>query len=705
MSDFKHLPGPLLRSPSMISTSDGGVSPLTDLASPLFRSVNTLFRVDREEDPLWTNILHIDICARFRVDEYEVGGSIDLVTNIYPRLVDVISTDLFIPLVDRSDLSLTSLMVISECKRLPLMVPVKVDGADLVFIKSHRRTCACVKCVGLIQYILERGERVGKFDYLPKIFPGLGSDVALSGFKIKVARDPFKMGVAVMIDSLVKWFGHSICLLEVLLSARNRAELDKFVCGNWVYTPYNGRFYRVKRIAHEMTPLSSAFFDKKTNQLVTYAEHVYQKYGLDALQFPSSPLVEVIPDKRSESCLLIPELCVLMRPHEQQMPIVHSQTRMPPQDRFSIIDGLGTPNIRDKFREVFSLQSIRVESANESCSRVVCYPIAKRGLRWLSVSIDSSHRIEGPLGPPVESITTNTRDYSSAIRSAVIRYPEIEFVLVTLRGKSGVYSEIKYLCLAELGLPCQVVREETLSLPNIVPVICDEVMRKAFPMVPDHEGVGVVALDYHRFGEVSLFTICVMEEGHPIIVDYRMKTSQASIPAQEMADIYFDLIREKRTTMRPTVVYLASRKGLVETEILKQKLACVMSDFTLVIVCVRTELRFFSADGGNVSPGRAVTTDSGFFLVPHSVVNGNALPVHYLVEQVGEGAIGLIEAQKLTLKLCVDNHRLPTMFTHTLKLSELLGIHLRRFLGRNIRQIAESRGLKNLLDKHLCFYL
>ena len=753
MDEYKRLPLRLLRCPSAISTADGGLTPLTEIGSPQVRSPNELSGSGSIEEEIivrtqtaQTNLTQLSITSGYRVDEYLVSGSMDLVVCVFAALETHLGTNRLVMLPVHDDMSHTTLLAVSESCVRPISVPSTIDGVSLKFVVSHTNRCSCRKCVGLHSYILRKsGARVGKFDFIDSsALSSLPQHplVALPGFKAKTLPEGFPGGLTIATDLIVKWFGAGASVLELMqtLAARgkSRGDMEKILSHCWVYSSYNGRIHRVKKIWFDLTPLSSSFFNTKTGKVVTYANYVEDRYGC-RVEFPTSPLVEVYSEKRNEKVYLIPEFCVLVRangsgPSGQYLtgaltrPIpmhtVHIQTRLPPIDRESCLQAaVAGMEISDKFKPCISIADIDVEghiiggvTGGEGRTSPAMLSL-RRPARWgivfmgvdpsvlkstLSVTIDV-------LGDPTVVVECNDA-VDAAVDSTLRIHPFLELIAVVVKGKQAMaqYGRLKYMCCVTFGIACQIVRAETLVKrdPEIVSDLNRQIITKLGRCrLPTSRGP-VIGLDFHRFGDISIFSVSVLAKGR-ITTKYRIE-SGATMTDDAMAGVYFELLlwyvvgRQVGPGASP-VIYLASRRGVVHSERLVERIGLVFSKYTFLVMCVKTDLRLFS-ESGNVEPGFALDTDRGFYLVPHRVGQGNALPVYYLV--VERGDLSTDELKSVTKELCVDNHRLPQLFTHTLRLSELIGIHLRRCAGKDLARTLEgSPGWTRLMSSDQPFYL
>ena len=84
-------------------------------------------------------------------------------------------------------------------------------------------------------------------------------------------------------------------------------------CENAIVIAYNnGKVYRVKRVRFDLTP-SSVFEmkSKKTEMLTTSYSDFYRRFYNRIIYDQNQPLLEVYSEKKSETVVLVPELCAL----------------------------------------------------------------------------------------------------------------------------------------------------------------------------------------------------------------------------------------------------------------------------------------------------------------------------------------------------------------------------------------------------------
>jgi hypothetical protein len=127
----------------------------------------------------------------------------------------------------------------------------------------------------------------------------------------------------------------------------------------------------------------------------------------------------------------------------------------------------------------------------------------------------------------------------------------------------------------------------------------------------------------------------------------------------------------------------------------------------------RTDCRLFDLGDRNVEPGftfdcRMETGIHAFYMVPHTVGEGNALPIHCMIVRDGPG-VGANWIKERIFMLCdYGERRIPSPFVYTLRLSELIGIHLKRSTGdcrQLCRELAKSDNWQNLCRSGKPFYL
>ena len=720
MSDFQCLPSRIFRCPSAISTADGGLTPLTDLASPGVRSPVCWFPTSTEEERkgidesrivsfVKTNMFGLRISSSYRVDEYVIDGTIDLAACVYDRLSSIFATTKIV-MLRGEELHTTSVIVICYQQWLSIMYPVVIDGARLRFVRSHASGCSCRACGRLLSYLVTKPNRVGKYEYLSStevLSSQQETPIALPGFKaIFSSWKPTQL--CLYTDLVVKWFPPSNCsfleTIQIALNTGSRADLDSLCVNTWLFTKYNGKTYRFKRLVFDMTPLSSSFFNKVTGELETYASYVARRYGAQ-IRCPASPLVEVYPEKASETCLLIPELCVLIRSGSRPpvpMQTVHAQTRLSPRERLVSIEALGRSlEIRRGFECVVEANAIEVEGEKFEISHAPGANVA-HSISWVLLLVDCPYMsLPADLFGSPTSITACSEDEAeSALRTLVLSDPNPELALIVLGNKSHLYSQLKCIACIELGVPCQIVRSNNLSKrPDILPELAEQIRLKTGGRMNEYSGAVAIGLDYHRFGLVCVFTACLMMDGL-FTTRYRIEPSDERMP-----EIYVDLLREitkEYTLVSPPIIFVASRRAAFDSVSLRNRTESIMGRFSLVIVRVKTHLRLFSACGSNAPPGFIVDTPLGFYMVAHEVKSGNALPVLYEISEIGP--MTKVEIEQITLNLCMNNKRLPILFSHTLKLSELIGIHFKRVLGKSlVRRLSSSQKWRQMFNRS--FYL
>jgi hypothetical protein len=711
------VPVHLMRCPSLISTADGGSTPQTELSSPIVRSPNALFeREGPRTEVASSNLIRLSLIDGYRLDEYLVHGSVDLVAFGYDRLAWELKTNRIILVPNRDE---TTLLVVTSSDAIEQSF---IEGVSVRFAKSHHRGCACNTCMRGLSQILERsGPKVGKYEFLssPNIPLTVSRPiVAVPAQRVKLVRETASLSVAC--DSLVKWvpWGKG-SVAEILRAAavegKTRVETNLLLSSSWIYTIYNGKPYRIRKVWFDMTPLS-IFFDKKRRENVTYASYIERIYGFKIVCV-SSPMIEVMAEKRSETCFLIPELCFVLRPAQTgvSMHTVHGQTRIKSRSVCieSIIDNI---DINEKFKDVFNMSPVEIEGT------ILPSPIRLDGLcpsrtsvfttlRWSLVVIGAINSFnpawliynvfEG-CSPKTVLTCGGSQGTAAVIRRAV---QGSDLVVVILKSKSSIYATVKYVSLVECGVPCQVILSDTLEKQSALVDIRNQITHKisceSFP-----GSANAVALDYHRFGDVSVFTVAWTVASR-VQVRYLIDQSGLSFSEPEMMEKYLILLaREFRNLPRNPVILLACRRGIPSIELDDRvKLLFGQNDFSMLVVCMKSDVRLFNLVGGdNLSPGFSFDIKGGFYLVPHSVEQGNAQPVLFQVicQHVKTDALKNIVWRSYGKD---QVRRLPELFRHTLKLSELIGIHLRKSCpGRDLnKHLENSQGWKNLKASY--FYL
>jgi hypothetical protein len=715
------IPLHLMRCPSMISTTDGGWTPQTDLSSPLVRSPHgpSFERESIRTIVASSNLTRLCLSEGYHLDEYVVDGSMDLVMFAYDRLAWELKSNRILVVPTREE---TTLLVVTSTDA---MEQIFFDGVSIQFVKTHPRGCVCGICMRGLSQLLERGgPKIGKYEFLSS--PNLPITVsrpivAVPAHRVKLVRETGSLTVAC--DSLVKWmpWGKQ-SVAEILrvatLEGKSRIETNLLLSTFWIYTIYNGKPYRIKKVWFDMTPLS-IFFDKRTCEKLSYASFVEKRYALKAVCV-SSPMIEVMAERRSETCFLIPEFCFVLRPSPTGVPMhtVHSQTRTKTRSISieSIIDNI---DIQEKFKDAFNLLPVEIEGTvlpTPPSLDGLC--LGKRNLhefsalRWSLVIIGGMTNNLSPSwlilnlfnGRSPTAILTCGSSHGTA---AVIRRAAetSDLIVVLLKSKSSVYATVKYVSLVECGVPCQVILTESLDKESARLDLVSQIKSKIFcETIPGSENL--IALDFHRFGDVSVFTIAWTVSSR-VQVRYLIDQSGISLSESDMMDKFMLLLaREFVSLPRNPVIIMACRRGIPSVEIDDRlKLLFGPNDISLLIACVKSDVRVFKTNGGdNVSPGFSFDVEGGFYLVPHRVDQGNALPVLF---QVVFQHLDTETLKNIVWRSYSRDHvrRLPELFRHTLKLSELIGIHLRKSVnGKDVNKCLEtSQGWKNL--KATYFYL
>lgn len=705
----------MFRCPSAISTTDGGLTPQTDLGSPLVRTPESPFSDDYIAS---TNLLQIALVPGFRADEYWVQGSMDLVMFAFESLVAAFATDKVIFLPGGESVSI---LVITDASFEP---PPVIPGIPASFLRSHLSLCRCSTCVRMMAYLVSGDSKIGRYEYLDArelMLPILSPLAALPGHRAKVTCEAGTLAVA--LDMVVQWIAGSGSGSQSVLAARqksSRLELSLGLVGQWVFSVYNGRVYRVKKIWFELTPLSE-FFDKKTGQRITYSDYVKERYGLRA-QWLSGPLLEVFAEKRSEQCFLLPEFCFSLNdgPHVP-MHTVHALTRISASDRQRVLETTALQlSVKEKFKTCIDLTPVHVRG--HLLASVSPYkppqlgPAPLHSVRYAVVADDTESAVRFLSntvfsGPPMASGPVAALE--PLVRSIAAH---VDLVIVVLKGKqTATYTKAKYVCLVECGVACQVVRSETMSRKNSeisADLVAQIACKVGLPTAGMHEPV--VALDFHRFGDLSIFSVCFRDVAGGVACKYSIEQS-AALNEDEMVHRYIALLSQWQDLLPLNpVIIVAARRGIPKSIKLAHPLRKLLLQFTLVVMCVKTDLRLF-ASTGNVAPGYVFDADlelsdgsvaDGFYLTPHAVDQGNALPVYFVVAECGSRNL---EDVKNCVWMSVSGnqkHRLPELFRHTLKLSELIGIYLRKHAGKDlVRNMKNSAPWRSLVASNRCFYL
>ena len=717
------VPSNLMRCPSLISTTDGGLTPQTDLSSPLVRSPSVFVAKPEEASGIVasTNLVRLCLVEGYRVHEYTVNGSVDLVSLCYERLKRELGTTRILMIPNRDQTT-----VLAVTNQAATRLQISVDGVTLQFARSHEPGCWCIICMKGFSHIIERGTKIGKYESLcfDSQLPTAVSRsvVAIPVQRLKLVRETGALTLAC--DSLVKWLPwgkQSVADLLRLatLQGKTRVETNLILAQSWIYTIYNGKPYRIKKIWFDMTPLS-CFFDKKTGETISYASFVEKRYGMKAICV-SSPMIEAVAEKRAETCFLVPELCFVLRPSPNGVPMhtVHAQTRT--KTRSACIDSIvENVLVKEKFETVVDVRPVQVIGDLMSrpvrlsvlpCRRSAILPTAHR---WSLVLIGASnfspswliYNVFDGQSPAIILSCGSNQGAAAVVRRAA---QGSEMIVVVLKTKSSVYATVKYVSLVECGVPCQVILADTIERESARVDLTSQIRAKLFfaqtPSCPDN----VIGLDFHRFGDVSVFTIA-WKSAYKIEVRYCIDQSGSALTEPEMMDRYLVLLGSElwRLPVDPVII-MACRRGIPSSSPLAvdPRLRNMFGDdFSLIIACVKSDVRLFSSEGNDVDPGFAFDVPGGFYLVPHRVEQGNALPVLFLV------VVGHLQSD--VLKKIVyrsygsdETRRLPEVFRHTLKLSEMIGIHLRKSAGRGgdlVKCLEASQAWKDLLKRTSSYF-
>ena len=711
--ELKHGRISLLRCPSIISTTDGGLTPLTDLASPVVRSPIELFPQRPLSDSscsqvVKTNLLQVNLHEGVRGDEYLAGGSLDLVIHLFDRLALTLGSDKIIVLPNSED---TILIVITrDLVATTRSIPLMIDGMCLSFIKSHPSGCACTTCVRAYHQVVDLPCRIGRYEYLTTASLPVTSfpqPMAIPGFKCKLTQECGSLNL--VCDLLVKWMSWSTnqsiaeYLRQAAVTGKTRLETTMALMDTWIFTNYNGQPYRVKKIWFEMTPLSK-FYDKKSKKMISFFSFVELKYGVKCI-YLTSPLIEAYPEKRTETCYLLPEFCFVLRPN--MLPVgmhtVHSQSRI--RHRLSCIQAIHQSiELKPKFQSVMNLDQL--EAIGSVLPRRLSLPVSRASplcvwsllvIGESSVDLSLLTHVVFPGCAPKSMVRCDPCQTADCLRKMS---PELDLVVVITKQRN-LYATIKYVCLVECGVACQVIKPETLKRGLSDSVLVQDLSNQIgakLGIVAEVES-RLIALDFHRFGDVSIAS-CAWTKARSVEVDFTIRQS-GCLEEEEMADIFTQLLVKNlnRLPEKPVVV-VASRRGIPKNvPPIASRLDSVFAEFSLAIVSPRTDLRLFKPDGSNVPAGFCVDIPGGYYLVPHEVEEGNALPVLF---QAITGSVE--EIKSVVWKNYKPGRRLPRLLEHTMRISELLGIHIRKVArGRDVAKCIEtSNGWKKLKS---CFYL
>jgi hypothetical protein len=724
----------LLRCPSVISTTDGGYTPFTDLSSPGMRSPIPSTPTVVEDGWLkpvprnmvaTTNMMTISVAEGYRTDEYLVCGNIDLVACMFGCIGNELGSVRI--LMEPHGDSTTILCMTNHPIPGGIAVPLTVDGVILQFVKTHTRGCVCVICLKGFSQVLERPAKIGKYENLSGgLVPTAVSCpvIALPAHKLKLTGETGSLSVAC--DSLVKWIPwgkESVAglLRTATVQGKTRAEVNESLSQSWIYTIYNGKPYKIKKVWFDMTPLS-CFFDKKKGEMVSYASWIEKRYARTPVCL-SSPMIEVQAEKRSETCFLVPEYCFILRPSQSCVPMhtVHAQTRT--MDRRLCIEEIKQAHVtvKPQFADVINLAPIEAEGTILAPAVNLCItPLRRRPLprhfRWALILIGVSEVsptwliyevFEGCA--PVAVLSCGSHQGAAATIRRVVAQARPDIIIVVLKNKAGsVYSTVKYVSLVECGVPCQVIHADTFHRQSPRIDLINQIRAKL--------GIGsvagpqcLVALDFHRFGDLSIFAVA-FKRSDTVELKYILDNSNAPLSEEDMADRYMMLLKQTLLDLPgEPIVVLACRRGVPKTIPLAERMGEVFNRFSLLVASVKNEIRLFSAtdSGKNVPPGFCVDLkEGGFYLVPHRVEHGNSLAVLFLLaaQHVNDEVLKNVVWSSYGSD---QTRRLPDLFRHTMKISELIGIHLRKIAGKDVRNCLEmSSGWKKLFEtKSRYFYL
>jgi hypothetical protein len=663
-----------------------------------------------------TNLIRLCLAPGFRADEYLVQGGVDLVAFAFDSIRESLRAHKMLMVPNRDQ---TTILCLTTDPLTPTQFALfTVAGIYLQFMRAHKSGCMCSVCMRAFSQVLERRGKIGKYENLadPELPVAVSTPiVALPGFKLKLTGETGFLTISC--DTLVKWipWGRQ-SVAEILrlatLQGRTRIDVNTSLSQSWIYTIYNGKAYKIKKIWFDMTPLST-FFNKQTGEVMTYAEHIEKRYGLSAVCL-SSPLIEAVPEKRSETCFLLPEYCCVLRPSSGFVPmhVVHAQTRT--GDRQSCIESIKSEYVVVKTEWLDCVDLVPLEAGGtilqphpvlENIKIIQKNPTHK----WVLIVIgqcDISPYVLPGSSPSAILSCGSTQNVGSLIRRAAAQW-EPNLIVVVLKGRSGsTYATIKYVSLVECGIPCQVLQAETLLRQSLRPEVENQIKMKTCSGTTVGGQSSIVALDFHRFGDVSIFAIAWNAPARGVEVKYVLEQSHEPLSEHDMADQYVMLLKKHGASLpAEPVIVLACRRGLQDQKGLVEHIGEIFTRFSLVVAYVNTEIRMFESNR-NVPAGFCVDIPNrGFYLVPHKVEQGNALPVLFVVEKAHLG----IEVLKNMIWKSYgtdQTRRMPELFRHTLKLSELIGINLRKCAGRDLkRNLEKSNGWKKLLESKKCFYL
>jgi hypothetical protein len=690
----------LRRCPSALSTTAGGLSPLTCTfpGSPFGEISGT-------DMVACTNVTKVSLQEGLYIDEYLVLGTVDLCVALYDRIITYTRAIrlVFLP----SDMGV---VVLSVQREYPLGYDSTNWIPQLEFVTSHSRACDCQTCRRCLVFLLRESlsplVRMGKHEYLPSMLSLVSSIVAYPGLRVRPTLEfsDSRMGVSVSFDSLTKWvnFDNQSSLMAILSKSKSPNNL----IGQYVITPYNMRVYRVKTLRYDLSPLD-VFYHKKWNRPVRFLDYVLGVYRPQVTHMvASSPLIEVYPENRSEQCFLLPAFTYLVRDEKRPsipMQTVHAQTRVAPQIRNACISAL-TPTSNDL---------IDIRQLNVSVTKI----------DW-----PSTVRPPPSIGFSYGIIFDGAVDVSASAARFVSRLSQhkapatgsVDIVLIIIRNRNS-YAKWKWRMLVERGQPCQIVRTDTIvNKPGDI-VMTDLVHQMAEKVgTSSSTSRRVIGLDFHRFGDLCVLT--AYAHGHTV---YRLRhvTGDQMVP-EEIAMVYGELIREVAVGGQLMVMF-ASRRRIPSSQedfhlvtCISQELKRVLvGEFVFIVCSTKADTRFFLeepfyAETKFLTPRNGDELDA-FYLVPHSAAFGNALPLHYFIA-CDRGRTSVDEVRETVLGLYPprtegERGRMPIPFVHTQKLSELIGIHLKKAFGdkttKFIETLCVNQHWQRLVESRQPFYL
>jgi len=687
-----------------------------------------------------TNLCKISVRSDLRIDEFVLLGSIDLACVYFETIKQRTNAEklIFLPITDDKDRIRIIALVPSGTPNLRFTGGCLFDKTNIPIhaVQSHKNHCNCSVCFNAVSAIVRRlvakkFESIGRSEYLNHpLLPLIPSSCGFPGMKMKaLAEMPHRQGHMISIDSIVKYLGSSN-LLESIMAAQT---MDHLV-GAIIASDYSGKIYKIKSIRYDMDPVNSCFFDKRKKRVVSFAEHVKTLYPhiVASMINEDSPLVEVYPENRSETCFVIPELFTVIRasstgggrrPTSPPMSIVHEKTRLVPLDRKACIDAC----IQDMGSLIkpssCCLELKRVDVMGSVLQRTSSpRKMAKKlmGLSWVILTVGVLQAVQVEKLIPQLGMDSGPSFVGDLLewkrRRGGQAAPTLAIIILKDRN---MYSRLKFEFLVNMGISCQMIRFDRLvGIPvDWIGTLREQLNDKLSSWSDD----GVYVVDFHRFGNLSILTAC---RGTHIRYHLRiMRAEERDIAPEEMAQRYGELISSLRDhhvadDESSIVVMYASRRripvGEYDSDLLERirmELDRVFPPERVVFLsCTfRTDCRLFSRDG-NVEPGFVfdcpVDGKGAFFMVPHSAPDGNALPIHCLVVKNGPRIDG-DWIKEYVLGLC-EGGRIPKPFVHTLRLSELIGIHLKRVAGdcrQLCRDLARSRCWQNLCLSGKPFYL